>query len=124
MYEKVNIALNKETNLDITWEEFIAAGDYSDPKQVTKLSDFVMKQQNKILGHIIRAPAEDLMRRPAMGRHLQQNEQLYKRAGGPRMKWVGENCRYAYRSFYDEEFSYYNPEHIRKLTELAENTHF
>ena len=83
-----------------------------------------MKQQNKILGHIIRAPAEDLMRRPAMGRHLQQNEQLYKRAGGPRMKWVGENCRYAYRRFYDEEFSYYNPEHIRKLTELAENRHF
>ncbi len=103
VYAKVNIALNKGTDLDITWEEVISAGNYSDLKQVVKLSDFVMKQQNKIFGHIIRAPLTDLMRRPAMGRHLAQNEQLYKRAGGPRMKWVGENCKYAYRRCYNED---------------------
>ena len=90
VYEKVNIALNRGTNLDIIWEEFIAAGDYSELKEVAKLSDFVMKQQNKILGHIIRATHNDLMGRPAMERHLSQNEQLYKRVGAPRMKWVGK----------------------------------
>ena len=93
VYEKANIALNKGKDLNITWEEFINAGDYSDLKYVVKLSDYVMRQQNQILGHLIRAPNNDLMRRPAMGRHLAQNEQLYKRTGGPRMKWVGENCK-------------------------------
>ena len=83
-----------------------------------------MKQQNQILGHLIRAPDNDLMRRPTMGKQLEQNEQLYKRTGGPRMKWVGENCKYAYRKFFNEEFKYSNPEHIRKLTELAETRYF
>ena len=124
VYEKANIALNKGKDLNITWEEFINAGDYSDLKYVVKLSDYVMRQQNQILGHLIRAPNNDLMRRPAMGRHLAQNEQLYKRSGGPRMKWVGENCKYAYKRFCNEEFTYRNPEHIKKLTELAENRNF
>ena len=83
-----------------------------------------MKQQNKILGLIIRAPPNDLMRRPAMGRHLTQNEQLYKKTGHPRMKWVGENCKYAYKRFYEENFTYANPTHITNLTELAINRHF
>ena len=72
VYEKANIALNKGTDLNITWQELIAAGRFDKPKMITKLSDFVMKQQNKILGHIIRAPVTDLMRKPAIGRHMTQ----------------------------------------------------
>ena len=90
---------------------------------ITKLSDFVTKQQNKILGHIIRAPATDLMRRPAIGRHLTQIEQLYKRTGHLRMKWVGENCKYAYNRFYNTEYNQANEEHINNLTQLATNRH-
>jgi hypothetical protein len=124
VYEKTNIALNKGTNLDISWAEFIAAGDYDKIKEIVKLSDFVMKQQNKILGHIIRAPLQDIMRRPAMGRHLTQNEQMYKRTGHPRMKWVGENCKYAYNRFFQTEYNPTDPTHIHNLTELALNRHF
>ena len=127
VYDKANIALNKGTDLNIPWQEFIAAGKFDKPKMTTKVSDFVMRQQNKILGHIIRAPTTDLMRKAAVGRHLTQIEQigqLYKRTGHPRMKWVGENCKYAYKRFYSTEYNPANLEYIHNLTQLATNRHF
>ena len=49
IYDKINIILNKGTDLDITWQEFIAANRFDKPKQIVKLSDYVMHQQNKLL---------------------------------------------------------------------------
>ena len=123
VYENTNIALNKGTNLDITWQEFITANNLDKPRMITKLCNFVMKQQDKTFGHIIRAPATDLMRRPAISRYLTQIEQLYKRTGHPRMKWVGENCKYAYNGFYNTKYNQANEEHLNNLTQLATNRH-
>ena len=50
-----------------TWEEFIQAKKYSEPKQIVKLSDYVMRQQGDILGHLVRAPKEDMMKLPTIG---------------------------------------------------------
>ena len=47
VYDKINIILNKGTDLDITWQEFISAGRFDNPNTIVKLSDYVMKQQGK-----------------------------------------------------------------------------
>ena len=41
---KLNFFLNKGTDLDITWEEFLGANNFSKVREVTKLSDYVMLQ--------------------------------------------------------------------------------
>ena len=66
VYDKINIILIKDTDLNITWQEFIAANRFDNAKQNVKLSDYVMRQQNKLLGHVIRAENRDPMRLPTI----------------------------------------------------------
>ena len=101
VYEKANIALNKGQDLNITWEEFINANAARGVKRIVKLSDYVMRQQGEIRGHIIRAPHMDLMRQPVLGSDMNIRSQGYKRVGAPRMKWFEENCRHPYQRLHE-----------------------
>ena len=70
VYDKSNIILSKGTDLNITWREFIAANRLDMPKQIVKLSEYAMHQQNKLLGHVIRADRLDPMRLPTIDSEL------------------------------------------------------
>ena len=59
IYDKININYNKGTDINITWQEFIAANQFDKPRKLVKLSDYVMSQQNRTLGHVIRIPKEN-----------------------------------------------------------------
>ena len=107
--------------MNVDWQEFIRGKEHADIKYIVKLSDWVMRQQNKILGHIIRAPASDLMAYAAIDGDLKHREQFYKKTGKPRMKWVGENCKYVYNSFYNEEFYHIDPTHIENIRNMVKN---
>ena len=62
VYGKANIVLNRGEDVNISWEEFIAANNYGSPKEIVKLSDYVMKRHTSLLGHLIRADQADLMK--------------------------------------------------------------
>ena len=63
-----------------------------------------MRQQNKFLGHVIRADRLDPMRQPAIDSKLNTPGVVIKRIGKPRMHWVKENCRWIYKSVFDREW--------------------
>ena len=66
------------------------------PKKITKLSEYVMKQQNKLLGHVIRSDFMDPMRCPTIDKNLDTPGVFLRRSGKPRMHSVKENCKWVY----------------------------
>ena len=97
VYDNFNIILNKGNDINITWQEFIAAEHFDKPKTIVKLSDYVMRQQNKLLGHVIRADRMDPMRLPTIDSNMNTPGVLRKRFGKPRLHWVKENCKWVYK---------------------------
>ena len=89
--ERVEIMLNKGEDLDITWDEFMRANDMAKAKHFTRLSETVMRRQNTMLAHMIKADATDLLRGLTMTDGLQQWARSPKRAGLPRVKWMAAN---------------------------------
>ena len=104
IYAKANIILNNGEDLNIDWQEFIRAKDYSEIKYIEKLSDYVMRQQNKLFGHIIRSERFDLVRQPALDNDMKQPHQLNRRVGKPRMGWISENCKYVYSKYLQQDY--------------------
>ena len=104
VYDKINIILNKGTDINISWQEFIAAEHFDKPKMIIKLSDYVMRQQNKLLGHVIRADTLDLMRLPTINSRLETPGVFWKRTGKPRLHWVRENCKWIYKYVLEKEW--------------------
>ena len=92
IYDKINIIYNKGTDLNITWQEFIAANKFDNPKKLTKLSDYVMNQQKRTLGHVIRIPDEnnDPMKTVTIDSDIQMPGVYFKRVARPRYGWVKE----------------------------------
>ena len=88
--------LNKGTDIDITWQEFIVNQRFDKLKKIVKLSDYVMGQQGKLLGHVIRADANVPMRMPTINDKLETPGIHWKRVGRPRLGWVKENCKWTY----------------------------
>ena len=124
VYEKANIALNKGEDLNITWEEFIGANQLSKMRKIQKLSDTVMLRQGKLLGHLIKAPDNDCMKKTTINEDLTPKEGWRKRVGKPRLKWVTENCKYMYRNLEDAEFTHDNYFQNQMLIHHARERHF
>ena len=80
----------------ITWQEFIVNQRFDKLKKIVKLSDYVMRQQGKLLGHVIRADATDPMRMPTINDRLETPGVHWKRVGRPRLGWVKENCKWTF----------------------------
>ena len=94
IHDKINIILSKGTDLNITRQKFIAANRFDKPKQIVELSEYVMHQQNKLLGHVIRAGKLDPMRLPTIDSKLHTPGVVVRRTGKPRLRWVKENCKW------------------------------
>ena len=86
IYDKINIIYNKGTDINITWQEFIVNQRFGNPKTVTKISDYIMRQQGRLLGHVIRADDDDPMRMPIIDSKLN--------TPGVHCGWVTENCKW------------------------------
>ena len=121
IYDKINIIYNKGTDINISWQEFIAANHFDKPRQLVKLSEYVMNQQNRTLGHVIRIPKElqDPMRMITIDDDLQMPGAYFKRVGRPRYGWVKENCRWIYEKEMHETYDPKNQAHDDKVKELA-----
>ena len=121
IYDKINIIYNKGTDLNISWQEFIAANHFDHPKKLVKLSQYVMNQQNRILGHVIRTPKIDLdpMRTVTIDDNIQMPGVHIKRVGRPRYGWVKENCRWIYEKEKHEAYDPKNQTHDDFVKNLA-----
>ena len=95
VFDKINIILNRGSDIEISWQEFLTANRYDEPQTISKLFDYAMYQQNKLLGHLIRADPLDLMRQPTMNNTLPVPGIFEKRAGRPRLNWVEDSCKWA-----------------------------
>ena len=63
VFDRINIALNEGEDLNIEWSDFINAHKFADIKTIEKVSDYIMRQQNSLYGHIIRAEEDDILKR-------------------------------------------------------------
>ena len=126
IYDKINIIYNKGTDINITWQEFIAASHFDNPKTLTKLSDYVMNQQNRTFGHVIRIPTENQnpMKTSTIDSHLQMPGVFTKRVGRPRYCWVKENCRWIYEKHKKEPYDPKNQAHDDYVKQLAMDRKF
>ena len=95
--------MNSGQELDVTWEESIRANDLVKVKHFTRLSETVMKRQNALLAHMIRADADDLLKGITMIDDLQQWASSPKRVGRPREKLMASNCEYYWNKRYAGE---------------------
>ena len=97
IYERINIALNEGEDLNIEWSEFINAHKYSDIKTLEKASDYVMRQQNSLYSHIIRAEPSDIMRQVTITENPEPPKKSVLRSGRPCESWIWSNNSYAMR---------------------------
>ena len=62
-------------------------------------------QQNKLLGHVIRADRMDPMRLPTIDSNLNTPGVFTKRTGKPRLHWVKENCTWVYKFVFEKKMA-------------------
>ena len=68
------------------------------------VSDYVMHQQNKLLGHVIRADRQDPMRMQTINSKLNTPGVVLRRSGKPRLPWVRENCEWVYQEVLEKNW--------------------
>ena len=120
IFKRINIALNEGEGLDIEWSEFINAHKCTDIKSLEKVRDYIMRQQNSLYGHIIRAEDEDIMKRVAVNQRFEPPKQAILRTGRPRESWVLKNNEYAMSTHCDGDvYEQQNDSHIELIAFLA-----
>ena len=115
--KKVEMRLNKVTDLSITWEEFMRANEIATYKYFLKLSDTVMKRQNSLLAHLFRADDTDAMKAVTL-KDDKAFEYGWRRVGRPRQKWVNTNMRYYWNNTREETYEE-TPEQINEIIKDA-----
>ena len=68
-----------------------------DVKKTVLVGDLVWLRQEKMLGHVLRRDAHDLIRMPTVDDNLARPHQLWKRVGRPKDKWLEDNIDRAFR---------------------------
>ena len=119
VYERVNIALSEGQDLNIEWSDFMSAHKFADIKTLEKVSDYIMRQQNSLYGHIIRADEGDIMKRITITESLEPPKREVLRSGRPRESWVWSNNKYAMKTHCSEEYDLNNDTHVEMITFLA-----
>ena len=84
IYDKISIIPSTGTDINITWQGFITANRFEHPKKIVKLTDYVMNQQTKQLGHIIRTDPLDPMWQPTINTELRTHGVFPHEVGRPR----------------------------------------
>ena len=119
IYERIKMVLNEGEDLNIEWSEFINAHKYSDIRTLEKVSDYVMRQQNSLYGHIIRADHSDIMRQVTITENLEPPKKMVLRSGRPRESWVWSNNSYAMRKHCSEIYDVREETHVEMINFLA-----
>ena len=94
------------------------ANDMVKMKHFTRLSETIMRRQNAMLAHMIRANDDDLLKGITMTDGLRQWQRSPKRVGRPREKWMTANCEYDWMTKYAGYFIY-SPSQIERIKEDA-----
>ena len=125
---RMNLAINSATSLNITWEQFkiqkeVANEDYKATKLV---GDLILDRQEILLGHVLRRDTSNLMRKVTCNNQLRRPYQEYKRTGHPRSNWYEDNMNRAYNKFGNNDgcFDYTKPEHVEIIKNAAESRLF
>ena len=84
-----------------------------------KVSDYIMRQQNSLYGHIIRADEGDLMRRITITDDFKPPKREILRSGRPRESWVYSNNKFALKTHCNEEYQVGNENQIELISFLA-----
>jgi hypothetical protein len=108
VYDKINIVLNKGTDINITWQEFIAANKFDKPKNIQKSSEYIMNQQNRTFAHVVRADQQDPMKQMTMTENLEIPGVHLKRVGRPRITWIHANSKWIYEKAHPDDI--YDPD--------------
>jgi len=120
---RMNLALNDATALNITWEQFKIQKEVANQRyKATKLvGDLILERQETLLGHILRLDHTDLMRKVTCDEQLRRPYQLYKRVGGPRSNWYDDNLNRVFKKLDSENgnFEHGNPVHINLVKQAA-----
>ena len=84
-----------------------------------------MHQQNKLLGHVIRADMQDPMRMPTINRKLNTPSVVLRRSGKPRLHWVEANCKWVYKEVSEKDWDAEQEEQlIQEIVEAAIDRQF
>ena len=84
-----------------------------------------MRQQNKLLGHLIRSDVNDIQKKVCTDENLRQKQCVApKRSGRPRQTWRESNCNYAYAKYANDVFSYSDQSKINNLKQIAMDRKF
>ena len=105
-YAKINIVLNKRTDMNITWQEFIAASKFDKPETIKKLGECIINQQIHTFAHVVRADQQDPMKQMTVTPSLDISGVHLRRVGRPRIPWIRANCKWLYKK--DHEGSVYD----------------
>ena len=124
VYDKVDIILNKGTDLNIRWQEFITSNRFDKPREIAKLSSYIMKRRDKLLGNVIRAASADAMRQLTITDDLKNLGVSIRRAGRPRMSETSEKCKSVYKKQFNEEGNTDDADHIQWLKNEAYSRKF
>ena len=83
--DRINIALNKDTGINITWQAVVAGGKFDRPKTIKKLSEYIMNQQNRTVAHVVRAYQQEPMKQMTATSNLDIPGVHHRRVGRPRI---------------------------------------
>ena len=79
-----------------------------------------MHQQNKLLGHVVRADSQDPMRMPIIDSKLNTPGVVLRRSGKPRLPWVKGNCKWVYKEVLEKDWEETQEEQrIQEIVEAA-----
>ena len=112
VYDKISIVLNKGTDINITWQEFIVAGKFDKPKTIKRLSEYIMNQQNRTFAHVVRADQQDPVKQMTVTSNLDIPVVHLRRVCRPRIPWTHANCKWLYEKEHaGTEYNHDLPEH-------------
>ena len=123
--QQATIELNKCDSNTMTWEQFIADPSLrgAGGKEIKLVGEILKERQQVLLGHIIRRPGYDMIRRVTCDDNLVRPQQIYKRPGHPRSHWLEDNLQLAFTrlSDYPPGTIYDNtgPNHVQIIKQAA-----
>ena len=85
----------------MSWEQFATDRilKNEDFKTIKLVGEIAVERQQRMLGHILRKPPSDIMRKVTCDENLARPQQLYKRHGAPRTHWLEDSLNVAMQKF-------------------------
>ena len=117
--EMANIAMNKG-NISLTWQQFLQINAEAAKTKIEKVSQIILKRQERLMGHIIRLDGNDPMRQAAITNELRRPAKPWKRVGKPREHWTETTLDRICRTHYGTAFNVEDADQVQAIITLAE----